>query len=386
MSSRSSRKRDASSVVSSTHRDHDDDPLDSDSPSLPPTKKRASRSTASEKAAKKAARMERNRIAAQASRDRKKNHTDYLEGRIADLEAQLAVTTSTPASSVSTSTALTLFPSPPSQQLSVPPVSVMDSELLRLKEENASLRTQLELEKLESRGLQIRLSSLEGKFSRLEALLTQLSTIEGGAPRGRLIQQPETRIVEFDNASTKRSVDNRGGKDDRSNLEQGIEKDNVCSLARRATLQRTMSQRSRIQLLSCLLSSPPRPLHHTLAHNFSTLSPISAVLPPSPRRPSTSPSATTTATRPTLHQILSSIKILPPLQTSRSRPSMHPSSMIRSSVKLGKIGLLPSISSQFNHRNHKRTRRKQHSTCLSSSARSKKERTAVLRLYVSRRD
>ncbi|GAA5947117.1 hypothetical protein JCM3765_002164 [Sporobolomyces pararoseus] len=198
MSARSSRKRDASSVASSLSQDAEQ--LDDvDTPGPPPTKKRASRSTASEKATKKAARMERNRIAAQASRDRKKNHTDYLESRIAELEAQLANSTSTPASSTS-STALTLLPSPLTHLLNLQslPLGVVDPEVVRLKEENESLRTQLELEKLESKGLQLRLSSLEGKFGRLEKLLTQLSSGGGSI----MSQQPESRqVVEVHNGN-----------------------------------------------------------------------------------------------------------------------------------------------------------------------------------------
>ncbi|GAA5837493.1 hypothetical protein JCM5353_001738 [Sporobolomyces roseus] len=134
----------------------------------PQPKKRASRSTASEKAAKKSARMERNRIAAQASRDRKKNHTDFLESRISELEQQLAASTSSSSSSFP-------LPTPPTtrlDQLPLPPL--VDSEVTQLREENASLRTQLELEKMESKGLQLRLASLEGKFGRLEQLFEKL--------------------------------------------------------------------------------------------------------------------------------------------------------------------------------------------------------------------
>ncbi|GAA5896916.1 bZIP transcription factor [Sporobolomyces salmoneus] len=173
-SSRSStRKRDSSSVISTPS--HDDD-LDLDAPA---TKRRApTRTSASEKAAKKSARMERNRIAAQASRDRKKNHTEYLESRIAELEAQLQQSTnnsiSTPSSASPSSLGLPLpplLPSPPTHL-----VSLIDPEVMRLREENESLRTQLELEKLESKGLQLRLSSLEGKFCRLEKLFERLGT------------------------------------------------------------------------------------------------------------------------------------------------------------------------------------------------------------------
>ncbi|GAA5922286.1 uncharacterized protein JCM15063_003246 [Sporobolomyces koalae] len=159
-SSRSTRKRD---LVAASSFDSLADDLDE------PPKKRAPRSTASEKAAKKSARMERNRIAAQASRDRKKNHTDFLENRIAELEAQLerSETTATP---VSSCLSLHDYAAVPTQ----PPLGGHELETARLREENESLRTQLALEKLESRGLQLRLASLEGKFGRLEKLLENL--------------------------------------------------------------------------------------------------------------------------------------------------------------------------------------------------------------------
>ncbi|GAA5992656.1 hypothetical protein JCM5350_005613 [Sporobolomyces pararoseus] len=371
MSSRSSRKRDASSVASSLSQDDQQEQLDDvDTPGPPPTKKRASRTTASEKATKKAARMERNRIAAQASRDRKKNYTDHLESRIAELEAQLANSTSTPASSTS-STALTLLPSPPTHFLNLQPLplGVVDPEVVRLREENESLRTQLELEKLESKGLQLRLSSLEGKFGRLEKLLTQLSSGGGSI----MTQQPETRqIVEVQTGNKTELV---GGG-------EGVGKDNVCSLARRATLQRTMSLQLRIQFQP-VLSSLPRSQPLRLPNSTSNLSSPSSTTTtsPLPRQPSTSPSSTPLPTQPSLHQILSSIKILPPPLHSRSLRSTPPSSTIRSSLKPGKIGLLPLT----NNRSRKSPNRRILSICSNSSGRNKREVpcTAVLRLYVS---
>ncbi|GAA5876142.1 hypothetical protein JCM16303_007036 [Sporobolomyces ruberrimus] len=165
LTSRSTRKRELA-----TESPQEEEELDVDSPVA---KKRAPRTTASEKAAKKSARMERNRIAAQASRDRKKNHTDFLEGRIAELEAQLQQTTSTPSSSNFGLSLPSLLPSPPTHFVNLERTKD-DREVARLREENESLRTQLELEKLESKGLQLRLSSLEGKFGRLEKLLEKL--------------------------------------------------------------------------------------------------------------------------------------------------------------------------------------------------------------------
>ncbi|GAA5828233.1 hypothetical protein JCM11251_002648 [Rhodosporidiobolus azoricus] len=132
------------------------------------------RSTQQEKNAKKVARMERNRVAAQVSRDRKKQQTEYLAQRVAELEAQL-VSGPSPAASISASFS-TISPSPtfalPALPLP-PPTPAADPLLVgQLKEENESLKKQLALEKLASQALQIRLSSLEAKFGRLEQLLS----------------------------------------------------------------------------------------------------------------------------------------------------------------------------------------------------------------------
>ncbi|PRQ76948.1 hypothetical protein AAT19DRAFT_12366 [Rhodotorula toruloides] len=154
-----------------------------DDTAQPPAKKRAPRSTAAEKHARKQARMERNRIAAQVSRDRKKQHTDFLEARVAELEAQLAFQ---PPSTF-------LAPTPSSVNLplaalpALPPST--DPLVAQLREENESLRTQLALEQLQSQSLQIRLSSLETKFGRLERLLSQAATSTSAAAQA---VEPET--------------------------------------------------------------------------------------------------------------------------------------------------------------------------------------------------
>ncbi|BGP21432.1 bZIP transcription factor [Rhodotorula toruloides] len=144
--------------------------LADDDTARPPAKKRAPRSTAAEKHARKQARMERNRIAAQVSRDRKKQHTDYLEARVAELEAQLA--------SQSPSTSLATTPPRVNLPLVALPAlpATADPVVAQLREENESLKTQLALEQLQSQSLQIRLSSLETKFGRLERLLSQAAT------------------------------------------------------------------------------------------------------------------------------------------------------------------------------------------------------------------
>ncbi|GAA5980855.1 hypothetical protein JCM10908_003892 [Rhodotorula pacifica] len=127
-----------------------------------PTKRRAPRSTAAEKQARKVARMERNRIAAQVSRDKKKQQQELLEARISELEGQLA--------HGGGNSGGTTLPSPPRAVATASQVvTVIDPQL---KEENEALKTQLALEKLHSQSLQIRLAALESKFSRLEQLLS----------------------------------------------------------------------------------------------------------------------------------------------------------------------------------------------------------------------
>ncbi|BGP04535.1 hypothetical protein JCM10049v2_000337 [Rhodotorula toruloides] len=173
-----SRKRTASPPLSPASAS-----LVDDDTAQPPAKKRAPRSTAAEKHARKQARMERNRIAAQVSRDRKKQHTDFLEARVAELEAQLA--------SQSPSTSLTPTPSSVNLPLAALPAlpSATDSLVAQLREENESLKTQLALEQLQSQSLQIRLSSLETKFGRLERLLSQAATSTSPATQA---VEPET--------------------------------------------------------------------------------------------------------------------------------------------------------------------------------------------------
>jgi len=332
-SPRSTRKRD--STATPQGEDEFDD--------SPQPRKRASRSTASEKAAKKSARMERNRsksihlqlfyrrvthrfdttVAAQASRDRKKNHTEFLESRISELEQQLAQSTSSSTSSLPLPT-----PPTPLSQLPLPPL--VDPEVNKLREENASLRTQLELEKMESKGLQLRLASLEGKFGRLEQLFERLGNtnakVEEVTVAGQERQEVEGVIggVEVDEK----------------------EKDNQRFPARKVSLQRNLS------LLSLL---PPR--HQQL--------------------PTTSTSPSPTSTSPSLPQILSSIRILP-RSTTRS-PSMHRSSIRPSSIKLGRIGLNRSML------NPSSSNRRSRLSTFSSSSAAKSHLQVRLRLCVDRR-
>ena len=135
----------------------------------------APRSNMSEKDQRKAARMIRNRRAylrchifcpcamltmrydaeaAQASRDRKKEHTQLLEQRISELEAQLDGDSS-----------VVRAPSVDSTGSASAPL------ITALEEENQALRTSLALEQSETTRLRTRLENLETKFGRLESLL-----------------------------------------------------------------------------------------------------------------------------------------------------------------------------------------------------------------------
>ncbi|POY75344.1 hypothetical protein BMF94_1572 [Rhodotorula taiwanensis] len=153
-----------------------------------PSKRRAPRSTAAEKQARKVARMERNRIAAQVSRDKKKQQQELLEARIHQLEDELAHRDGTPAPRAP----IELAPVP------VPPPTQDPHEVDQLKEENETLKTQLALEKLHSQSLQIRLAALETKFSRLEQLLDKSTLLAhrpsvAGGVATHPERQPETK-------------------------------------------------------------------------------------------------------------------------------------------------------------------------------------------------
>ncbi|GAA5997321.1 bZIP transcription factor [Rhodotorula paludigena] len=167
----SSRKRSSPSPLSAAEHVVDVDGLAGDD-QPPAKKKRAPRSTAAEKHQRKVARMERNRVAAQVSRDRRKLQTEFLEARVAELEAQLVGGPAT-ASSTSPST----LPRTPASFPALPALPALpDPRTAQLEEENEALKTQLALEKLQSQSLQIRLSALESKFNRLEQLLVQAHT------------------------------------------------------------------------------------------------------------------------------------------------------------------------------------------------------------------
>ncbi|KAK4045922.1 hypothetical protein OIO90_006652, partial [Microbotryomycetes sp. JL221] len=149
-----------------------------------------------DKEARKQARMIRNRNAAQASRDRKKEHAAWLEARVAQLEAQLNLAPSMNPSSLpalpatmasaattgmttTTATATTTSSSPSSsRQASLAPDAVIKRDsadvarIHELEDENDVLRARLQAEQDETTRLRKRLESLEDKFVRLEQFMS----------------------------------------------------------------------------------------------------------------------------------------------------------------------------------------------------------------------
>ncbi|GAA5977661.1 hypothetical protein JCM10908_005050 [Rhodotorula pacifica] len=163
------------------HDDHDDDGHGNgdahDDGHLPPLSKNA---TEKEKEARRMARMIRNRNAAQASRDRKKEHTAFLERRVAQLEAllrqagQAAPAALQPVySAASPAVAAGALPPLPASRLRATSVSSNTSSsedasrLADLEDENESLRAQLQIEQTEKAQLLIRLELVEEKLARL---------------------------------------------------------------------------------------------------------------------------------------------------------------------------------------------------------------------------
>lgn len=99
--------------------------------------------------------------AAQASRDRKKEHTQLLEQKIAELEAQLdgePNSTHRPPSIASSTTSIS---------------ATTTRRLLALEQENNSLKIKLELEQKETLRLRKRLENLESSFGRIEHMMTE---------------------------------------------------------------------------------------------------------------------------------------------------------------------------------------------------------------------
>ncbi|BGP56903.1 hypothetical protein JCM8202v2_004539 [Rhodotorula sphaerocarpa] len=135
--------------------------------------------TEKEKEARRMARMIRNRNAAQASRDRKKEHTAFLERRVAQLETLLrqagrpAPAAASPAFPPTASPAAAALPPLPGSRLRATSVSSNTSSaedpgrVADLEEENDSLRSQLHAEQAENARLVTRLELVEEKLARL---------------------------------------------------------------------------------------------------------------------------------------------------------------------------------------------------------------------------
>ncbi|GAA5940471.1 bZIP transcription factor [Sporobolomyces koalae] len=132
-----------------------------------------------EKEARRQARMIRNRNAAQASRDRKKEHTAFLERRVAELEARLhgtaphplAVSSYTASGSPAPSSHLKLSRSQRSNSVTSSGSS-SSNRMADLEEENELLKNQLHLEQAETARLRARVASLESAQQHLAAIST----------------------------------------------------------------------------------------------------------------------------------------------------------------------------------------------------------------------
>ncbi|GAA5922021.1 hypothetical protein JCM6882_003606, partial [Rhodosporidiobolus microsporus] len=143
--------------------------------------------TEKEKEARRVARMIRNRNAAQASRDRKKEHTAFLERRVADLEAQLrgkavvpvsSSTASSSSSSLSSASASSSRLSRSQREGSVASStsSSVSGRIADLEDENDGLRSQLHLEQVEKAHLRSRLDHLEDKLAQLAHIVEPSSS------------------------------------------------------------------------------------------------------------------------------------------------------------------------------------------------------------------
>lgn len=95
--------------------------------------------------------MLRNRLAAQASRDKRRAHVEFLESRLAELEEELSRA------------------DPPEASSSTSPSG--NGTLAILESENLALRAQIEQERATTAILQNRLTSLESKFEIMSSLL-----------------------------------------------------------------------------------------------------------------------------------------------------------------------------------------------------------------------
>jgi len=294
-------------------------------------------------------------VAAQVSRDKKRQEAELLAKRVAELEAQLVV--DSPSTAPSTSSASPSFALPPTPAsfttttLPTTSTSTGDALVERLQDENESLKTQLALEQLQSQSLQIRLSSLEAKFGRLEQLLSHAND----GDRYEQVQHEQDGAL----GSTAPAAQVLGSTETDSSRLVAREDD--------ISLPRKLSHPSFLPLPPTpSMSRPSLPARTSASAFSSTSTPSSAsTLAPCP------------STRPSLHQILSSITVSP------SATSTCPTTSSRRRGSTGRAGSLsmPSrrrVQTSQQRRRRPSSSRSTSSTCSSSCA------TTRLRLSVRR--
>ncbi|GAA6037360.1 hypothetical protein JCM8097_008529 [Rhodosporidiobolus ruineniae] len=233
---RSSKRRLSNATQLSFNGDSDDDDMDDDlddPPHLPATRSKRSRPssggggvgappqgspkqpssaqpgkalTEKEKEARRVARMIRNRNAAQASRDRKKEHTAFLERRVAELESQLraqavhplAASSSASAGSSSSASSRTARSTREASIVSSTESASSSSRIADLEDENDGLRSQLHLEQAEKADLRTRLAAVEDKLASLSSLIHPSAALAGlsSPPLFATTSTPLSRYVE----------------------------------------------------------------------------------------------------------------------------------------------------------------------------------------------
>lgn len=243
---------------------------------------------------------------------------DYLETRIHELEVQLEE-----ARSNSLSRRVPFGESPPAGNGDSGPRVVL------LEQENESLRSQLQLEQLQSASLKVRLGALESKFSLFEELLRgdTPSNVTGNA---RSATSPTLVDVSSPLPALSATVPLTG----RDQLGQMTEVGDLLNAQPEEQNNSRLVAREVESLprkLSCLQANRPSSLHF-LPRSPAPVSSLKR------RRHRLAPSTISASQLPpSLHQILSSITILP-------SPSMHPSTTTSQSRTRGTTGRPISIS------------------------------------------
>jgi len=299
-------------------------------------------------------------VAAQVSRDKKRQEAELLAKRVAELEAQLVV--DSPSTAPSTSSASPSFALPPTPAsfttttLPTTSTSTGDALVERLQDENESLKTQLALEQLQSQSLQIRLSSLEAKFGRLEQLLSHANSDDGHEQvKHEQVQHEQDGAL----GSTAPAAQVLGSTETDSSRLVAREDD--------ISLPRKLSHPSFLPLPPTpSMSRPSLPARTSASAFSSTSTPSSAsTLAPCP------------STRPSLHQILSSITVSP------SATSTCPTTSSRRRGSTGRAGSLSMPSRRRVQTSQQRRRRPSSSRSTSSTCSSSCAKTR-LRLSVRR--